>query len=175
MKIALDTQGGDKPPEEIVRGGIEFTQQSDSRVIFVGDENVIRGELRRHPPSIKHLILHAPEVIAMKERPLQAIRQKRDSSLVRGLEAVKKKTADAFVSPGNTGAVMAASLFLLQCFKTIKRPGIAFAFPTRDPLCGKYWLLMLAQAWTAHRLSCFALLQWDGFTLEKFSGFQILL
>lgn len=134
MKIALDTQGGDRPPEEIIRGGIEFTTQSGSQVIFVGDENVIIEELRRHSPSIKHSILHAPGVIAMEEEPSQAILKKLNSSLFKGVELVEKGLAEAFVSPANTGAIMVASLILLGRIAKIKRPGIILAFPTRNPI-----------------------------------------
>ncbi|MFH0819456.1 MAG: phosphate acyltransferase PlsX [bacterium] len=129
MKIVLDTQGGDNPPQEIIKGGIEFAKETGEEVFFVGDREILRKELSR-APQIKSAIIHAPEVITMKDAPVEAIRQKKNSSLVTGINFFKKGLADAFISPANTGAVMAASLFRLGRLPRIDRPGIIIALPT---------------------------------------------
>lgn len=129
MKIVLDTLGGDNPPQEIIRGGVQAAQSFDIEVIFAGDRQTIETELRKHP-AIKYSIIHAPEAITMGESPAEAVRKKKNSSLVKGIEAVRDCMADAFVSPANTGAVMAAALLRLGRIKGIERPGIAGVLPT---------------------------------------------
>jgi glycerol-3-phosphate acyltransferase PlsX len=129
MKIVLDTQGGDKSPEEIMRGGVKFAKNSESEIIFVGQKKQIETELKRHS-DIKYSVLHAPEIINMTDAPAEAVRNKKNSSLVAGINAVKEGLADAFVSPANTGAIMAASLFRLGRIQKIDRPGIIIALPT---------------------------------------------
>jgi len=129
VKIVLDTLGGDNPPQEIIRGGVQAARSFDIEIVFSGDRQMIEKELRKHP-TIKHSIIHAPEVIAMEDSPAEAVRKKKNSSLVKGIEAVKEGLADAFVSPANTGAVMAAALLRLGRIKGIERPGIATVLPT---------------------------------------------
>lgn len=132
MKIILDTQGGDKPPEEIIKGGVNFALKSKVKLVFAGSQEVIETELRKCPQikQVDYSVIYAPEVITMADSPLEAIRQKKKSSLVIGIKAVKNGLADAFVSPANTGAVMAASLLFLKRLDGIERPGIAALLPT---------------------------------------------
>ncbi len=129
MKIVLDTLGGDNPPHEIIWGGVQAAKSFDIEVIFSGDRQTIETELRKYP-AIKYSIIHAPEVITMGDSPAEAVRQKKHSSLVKGIEAVRDGVADAFVSPSNTGAVMTAALLRLGRIKGIERPGIAGVLPT---------------------------------------------
>lgn len=129
MKIVLDTLGGDNPPQEIIVGGVRAAQSFNIEVVFAGDGHLIEAELRKHA-NFKHSILHAPEVITMDDAPAEAVRKKRNSSLIKGIEAVRDGFAEAFVSPGNTGAVMAASLLRLGRLRGIERPGIATVLPT---------------------------------------------
>lgn len=127
MNIVLDTLGGDNPPEEIVRGGLWAAQAYDVGVTFAGDEALIKPLLPNNP---KLSILHAPEAVTMEDAPAEAVRRKKDSSLVRGIRLVRKGEAQAFVSPANTGAVMAASLLGLGRIAGIERPGIGAVLPT---------------------------------------------
>ncbi len=139
-KIVLDTQGGDRGPEEVIVGGLQAASEFDIELVLAGDQVVIERALarprwrpakRRKPLRRgKVEILHAPEVVTMEDVPTEAVRKKRASSLVRGVQHVKQGRADAFVSPANTGAVMAASLLTLGRIRGIDRPGIAAVLPT---------------------------------------------
>lgn len=131
MRIVLDTLGGDNPPEEIIRGGIQAAQSFDLEIIFSGEQQAIEAELRKHP-DVKYAVIHAPEVITMEDAPAEAVRKKKNSSLVKGIEAVRDGVADAFVSPANTGAAMAAALLRLGRIRGIERPGIAAVLPTSN-------------------------------------------
>ncbi len=129
MKIVLDVQGGDRPPAELIAGGIEAIRQYGIEVIFSGDQSLIERELAPHR-DLSASIIHAPEIIRMDEAPIEAVRKKKQSSLVQGIRAVRKGEAAAFVSPANTGAVMAAALFNLGRLYEIDRPGIGVLIPT---------------------------------------------
>ncbi len=128
-KVILDTQGGDRGPAEIIYGGLKAANAFDADVIFAGDQSTIEGEMSRRAKR-RFTILHAPEIVTMEDVPTDAVRHKRESSLVKGIEFVRQGLADAFVSPANTGAVMAASLLTLGRIRGIDRPGIAAVIPT---------------------------------------------
>lgn len=132
MRIALDAMGGDRAPREIVAGAILASQQyNDIELLLVGREAELKEELAGKDYSAARIaIINAAEVIGMDEPPSKAIRQKRDSSLVKALNLLKAKEADAFISAGNTGAVMAGSLLILGRLKGIKRPSILINFPS---------------------------------------------
>jgi len=136
MRVALDAMGGDFAPAVTVEGAIETVSTYDHiDIIMVGDDSVIRKTLERkkvHPERIS--IKHASQVILMDESPTVAVRKKKDSSIKRGIELVKNNEADAFVSAGNSGAVMATALLLLKTSKVVDRPAIAAIMPTlKDP------------------------------------------
>jgi len=132
MKIIVDTLGADAHPAEIVKGGVEAAHKYDIEILFAGESDSIQEilkELGEHKESC-FSILPASQIITMEETPVQAARHKRDSSLMKGLLALHKREADGFVSPGNTGAVVAGSLFTLGGIRGISRPGIALSFPS---------------------------------------------
>ncbi len=132
MRIALDAMGGDHAPAVNVEGAIETVNDlEDIEIILVGDESSIKGELdgKRYPPD-RISIKHTTQVVSMDETPSFAIRKKRDSSISRGIELVKSKEADAFVSAGHSGVVMAMSLLLLGTSSEVDRPAIAAIMPT---------------------------------------------
>jgi glycerol-3-phosphate acyltransferase PlsX len=133
-RIALDAIGGDHAPSAVVAGALQAVQQLDLDVILVGPEASIRDELRRQTrsaePPIRIRLVDAPDVIAMGEHPVSAVRAKRKSSIVVGLRLVSAGEADAFVSAGSTGATMAAAVFELKRMTGIDRPALATAFPT---------------------------------------------
>lgn len=141
--IALDAMGGDHAPREVVKGALEAIQlQSDLDVCLVGSEPAIRSELNRL--KIKDLparltIAHASESIGMWESPSTAFKQKKDSSIHVGLNLVKDGKAGAFVSAGNTGAVMMAATLILGRIKGVERPAIATTLPT---LSGGHMLML---------------------------------
>ncbi len=124
--------GGDYAPSVNVEGAVEtVNEREDVHVILVGNEPLIKRELenkRYHADRIS--LEHASQVVEMHESPTTAIRQKKGSSIRIGLELVKSGKADAFVSAGHSGVVMATSLFLLGTSKAVDRPAIATIMPT---------------------------------------------
>lgn len=135
IRIALDAMGTDAAPAEDIRGAINALAERGDRdfeIILVGRESEIVAELARHADADRSRITvhHAPDVIAMGAEPAQAVRAQRESSIVRGVGLHADGAADAFVSAGNTGAVMAASTFMLGRLEGISRPTIASQFPS---------------------------------------------
>jgi len=122
--------GGDHAPRPEVEGSVLAAQQYGVRVVLVGQPEVIRGELARHSrPSGSVQIVPASEVITMEDHPAQAFRRKRDSSVHVGQRLVKDGKAEAFVSAGNTGAVMTAAKFILGTLPSVDRAALAAPFP----------------------------------------------
>lgn len=131
MKIALDAMGGDKAPEEIVRGGVLAAEEFGVEVILVGAPAAINAELGKFDHTLTHVsVIEAPETISMGESPLVAVRQKPRSSIIVGLTMVKRGEAAAFVSAGSTGAGMAAALLVLGRLPGVLRPALAFVYAT---------------------------------------------
>jgi glycerol-3-phosphate acyltransferase PlsX len=124
--------GGDNAPASEVAGAVETVRSHEGvNIILVGDSAKIETELRKHSyDSSRIRIHHASQVITMDESPADAIRKKTDSSIGSGLKLHKTGEADAFISAGNTGAVMAASLFTLGRIANVSRPTIGSRFPT---------------------------------------------
>jgi len=109
--VVLDAMGGDNAPGAIVEGAVKAARQLGVRIALVGRTEAIERELARLAPRPDPItIVDAPEVIDMDEHPAQAARQKKQSSIVVGLRMLKQREADAFVSAGNTGAVMAGAM-----------------------------------------------------------------
>ena len=132
MKIAIDAMGGDNAPSEIVRGAVRAATDLDAQILLVGKEKEIRAELTDYFwdfSSEKIQIVPATEVIENEDKPVHAVRSKKDSSMVRAIELVRDGQADAVLSAGNTGALMAASLFRLGRIEGIDRPAIVSAVP----------------------------------------------
>ena len=133
MKIAVDAMGGDYAPEEIVLGAIEAVKAYDYDVVLVGDETKIRQVLTTYgaKENERLSIVHASEVIEMGEHPAQAIRRKKDASIVVAARLVKDGACDAVVAAGSTGAAVTAALFELGRIKGIERPCIATPIPSK--------------------------------------------
>ena len=132
MRIVLDAMGGDHAPEAVVAGGVAAARELGLEVILVGPEDRMRAELARHDTAGLTLpIVPATEVIAMDEHPAMAVRKKKDSSIVVGMRLVRDGEAAAFVSAGNTGACMAAGLFVLGRLPGVERAPLATVFPSR--------------------------------------------
>lgn len=132
MIIAVDAAGGDHYPTSPVEGAVEAVDElSDLTVILVGPEDIINEELSNYEYDQKRLLVqHAPEIIGMDESPAQAVKTKQNSSIVNGIGMHKAGKCDAFVSAGNTGALLAASTFLLGKLEGVSRPTIAALYPT---------------------------------------------
>jgi glycerol-3-phosphate acyltransferase PlsX len=130
IRIALDAMGGDHAPGEIVKGAVLASLEYPVSISLVGDKQRVEKELSRYKKRGNITVIHAAEVIGNDESPVQAVKQKKDSSLNVAVSLVKNKAADAIVSAGNTGALMAAGLFGLGRVSGVERPAIAAIFPT---------------------------------------------
>lgn len=132
MIVAVDAAGGDHFPKNPVQGAIEAIKEDDSlKILLVGPEQMITDELSGYDYDSDRIIIQdAPQVIGMEESPTQAFKTKQQSSIVLGLGLHKAGKCDAFVSAGNTGALLAASTFILGKLEGVIRPTIASYFPT---------------------------------------------
>src|SRR6266567_8065833 len=132
-RVALDAMGGDKAPGEIILGAVQAARDYGMGVLLVGKEDVIRAELARHDTGGLDLpIIHTDEVIEMDEHPASAVRRKKNASMTLALQLVRDGSALGAVSAGNSGAMMAASLFTLKRIEGVDRPALGTVFPTRD-------------------------------------------
>jgi glycerol-3-phosphate acyltransferase PlsX len=130
MKIALDAMGGDTAPESAVAGAVRAAREMAVEILLVGRRDAIEQSLSRYPHRPPNLsVVHAADVIGMEESPAASIRKKRESSICVGVGLLKERRADAFISAGNTGAVVSASILLMGLLPGIERPGIAIPLP----------------------------------------------
>ena len=126
IRIVVDVMGADRPPSELIKGAQAAARRLPLNLILVGK----RGEIHPHlDPALPVEVVHAPDVVGMDEPPLRAAR-KRDSSLVKGIRLLAEGNAEAFLSPGNTGAIVAAAVFILGRLPGVLRPGLCAAIPT---------------------------------------------
>lgn len=131
MKIAIDAMGGDYAPEQPVLGALEALQFIDSDIVLIGDETKIKAVLKGKSYDAKRIsIVHTTEVIDNEDKPVKAIKAKKDSSMVVGFKLLKEKEIDAFLSAGNTGALLAGGLLKVGRIKGIDRPGLCSVYPT---------------------------------------------
>ncbi|MBN1153714.1 phosphate acyltransferase PlsX [candidate division KSB1 bacterium] len=133
MKIAVDAMGGDYAPQAIVSGAVAAAMAVKNRfeIILVGDEEVLRHELSHffHAKDLPISIHHAAQKVEMTDAPSVALKQKRDSSIAVAMRLHKEGLADAVVSAGNTGAVLASALVSLRKIKGVIRPAIGSLLP----------------------------------------------
>jgi glycerol-3-phosphate acyltransferase PlsX len=132
ITIAVDAMGGDNAPKEIVKGAVLAVQdKKDIKVILVGQEESILKELGGYEYDKERIItVNAEETISNNESPVLAIRRKKNSSIVVALNLVKAGQADAFVSAGSTGAVLAGGQLIIGRIKGVERPPLAPVIPT---------------------------------------------
>ena len=131
VKIAVDAMGGDNAPFEIVKGAVDAVNEFGSNIILVGPQETVEKELAKYTfDKSKITIKNATEVISTDESPTNAIRRKKDSSIVVGLNLVKNSEASAFVSAGSTGAVLTGGTFIIGRIKGIERPALGTCLPT---------------------------------------------
>jgi len=133
VKIALDAMGGDLAPKATVEGAVLAARDFGIEVVMVGDGEILAHELADHDAAnLPIRIEHAPEVVLMDDSPLEAVLSKPRSSIHVGLDLVKRGDANAFVSAGNSGAVMTASMMILGNLTYVDRPAIASLVPTSE-------------------------------------------
>lgn len=132
MVIAVDAAGGDHYPENPVKGGLEALKANDSlRILFTGPSDIIENMLSEQSYDSGRVdILHAPDIVTMDDPASAALKTKPNSSITVGIKAHKEGKCDAFVSAGNTGALLAASTIILGKLEGVHRPTIAATFPT---------------------------------------------
>ncbi len=133
MRIAVDAMGGDLAPKATVEGAVLAARDFGIEIVLVGDLDLLTRDLGEHKTGgLKITIEHAPESVAMDELPLESVLNKPRSSIHAGLEMVKRGEASAFVSAGNSGAVMAAAMMILGTLPGVDRPAIASLVPASD-------------------------------------------
>lgn len=135
MKIAVDAMGGDFAPANIVAGAVDALRENGKivRLFLVGDKLRVEAELSKLNATDSRLeVVHASEVIEMDDPPVQSVRRKKDSSMGRAIDLVKRGEADAIVSAGNTGALLTASLLKLRTLEGVDRPGLAILIPAPE-------------------------------------------
>lgn len=133
FKIAVDAMGGDNSPGAEVAGAVEACRNWGCSVVLVGDEKRISDELNKHVVSGLDLdIHHASEVVGMLDSPSDAVRKKKDSSIRVAFDLAKQGHADAVVSAGNSGAIMASGMYVFGRVKGVERPAIGTSLPNLD-------------------------------------------
>ncbi len=132
IKIAVDAMGGDNAPSEIVKGAVEaVSERPDITVCLTGQEDIIKKELEKYTYKKEQIeIVPASEVIETGEPPVNAIRKKKDSSIVVGMNLVKRGEADGFVSAGSSGAILVGAQVIVGRIKGVERPPLAPLIPT---------------------------------------------
>lgn len=132
MRIAVDAMGGDYAPAVVIQGVAEAIKNYNLEVLLAGDSKQIEQEINKikNYPRDRIKIIHTEEVIDMDDSPAASVRKKKNSSISLGINLIKSNEADAFVSAGNTGAVVCAATLSLGLLPGIERPGIAILFPT---------------------------------------------
>lgn len=132
IKVAVDAMGGDHAPTEMVAGAVAAVNANkEIQVLLVGQEQIVSEELAKHAYNKDQIrIVNATEVIETEEPPVNAIRKKKDSSIVVGMNLVKQKEADAFVSAGSSGAILVGGQVIVGRIKGVERPPLAPLIPT---------------------------------------------
>lgn len=130
MKIVIDGMGGDNAPKSNVEGAVNAIKEYGINLIITGDKQILEEEFSKYEFDKSKLeIVHTSEIIENEDKPVKAIRAKKDSSMVVALRLVKEKKADAIISAGNTGALLAGGLFIIGRIKGIDRPCLCPAIP----------------------------------------------
>ncbi len=135
MNIAFDMMGGDFAPEETVKAVAIYLSQTSSPALLylIGDENQLGKALKQHAiPSSGVRVVHAPQVIGMQEHPTKALKEKPQSSIALGFQLLASGKAEAFISAGNTGAMLVGSLFSIKAIEGVQRPVISTLIPKED-------------------------------------------
>lgn len=133
IRVAVDAMGGDYAPIEMVAGAVEAVNARPGiQVLLVGQEDKVKAELSRYTfPQDQIQVVNAMEVISTEEPPVHAIRKKKDSSIVVGMNLVKNGGADAFVSAGSSGAILVGGQMIVGRIKGVERPPLATLIPTQ--------------------------------------------
>ncbi len=135
MRIAIDVMSGDNAPLELIKGAVSAAEEFDTDIVICGDEGVINYIAFQNDIDLSRVIVrHAPQVIVMEDAPLCVMKEKSDSSMAVGLRMLRDGEVDAFISAGNTGALIAGSTLIVRRIKGIKRACIATVLPFSPPV-----------------------------------------
>ena len=130
MRIILDGMGGDDAPGAVVEGAVLASKEIDHEIVIIGQEELIKQELKKYKYNHEKItVADAREVITNDEAPVRAVRSKKDSSIVKGINMVKSGDGDIFISAGSTGALLSGGLFILGRIQGIDRPALASIYP----------------------------------------------
>ena len=192
IKVAVDAMGGDNAPGEIIKGAVDaVSRRNDIQVLLTGRKEVLEAELNKFSyPREQIQIVPASEVIETGEPPVNAIRKKKDSSIVVGMNLVKNGQADAFVSAGSSGAILVGGQVIVGRIKGVDRAPLAPLIPTEKGVsllidCGANvdarpahllqfaFCLTAEQMWMQDRLTCFSSRGWVRFTWNMWSASRI--
>ena len=132
IRVAVDAMGGDNAPVEMVAGAVEAVKKKpEIQVLLIGQEKTVQEELSKYTYDKEKIqVVNTSEVIATEEPPVNAIRKKKDSSIVVGMNLVKNGQADAFVSAGSSGAILVGGQVIVGRIKGVERPPLAPLIPT---------------------------------------------
>lgn len=171
MNIALDMMGGDYAPAEAVKGVKEYISQSSSsaRLFLIGDEAQFSGLLKDIDPA-RYELVHAPEVIGMHEHPTKALKEKPRSSISSGFHLLATGKVDAFISAGNTGAMLVGALYSIKALPGVLRPSISTIIPKDNGGTGLLLDVGLNADCKPEHLNQFALL--GSLYAERISGIR---
>ncbi len=134
MRIVVDAMGGDRAPAAVVDGAVQAARELSLEIILVGQPGPVQAELEKYDTSGLRLTLRqASQVIEMHEHPAAAVKAKKDSSMLVGIDLLKRHDADAFFTAGNSGGALAAALFRLGRIRGIRRPALSTVFPSQTP------------------------------------------
>lgn len=139
ITIGLDMMGGDFAPLEAVKGAVIFLQEENTAIqlTLIGDTEKINAAIKEHPlPTDKYSIVHAAQVIEMQEHPTKALKEKQQSSIAIGFQLLATGKIDAFISAGNTGAMMVGALFSIKKIEGVLRPTIGAYMPRENGTLG---------------------------------------
>src|SRR5215211_4454217 len=135
MKIGIDMMGGDFAPLEAIKGIQQYFSEKEGKahLVLLGDEEQVIPLLKEHAlPAGSYTSMHAPQVIGMHEHPTKALKEKQKSSIAVGFYLLAKNEIDAFISAGNTGAMLVGSLYSLKPIEGVLRPTISTIIPKED-------------------------------------------
>jgi len=130
MKIGIDMMGGDFAPLEAVKGIQQYNGSAE--LVLFGDEEKIKEALKAHPLSTEYKLVHAPQVIDMHEHPTKALKEKQQSSIAIGFGHLAAGAIDAFISAGNTGAMLVGAMYSLKAIEGVLRPTISTIIPKEN-------------------------------------------
>ena len=159
MRIAIDMMGGDFAPQEAIHGIQQYVEEGKAQLVLIGDEEKIKLMLPQYTISENlYSIVHAPEVIGMHEHPTKALKEKKQSSIAIGFHLLASGKTDAFISAGNTGAMMVGALFSIKAIEGVTRPTIGAYMPRENGSLGLLLDVGLNSDCKPENLNQFALL-----------------